>query len=185
MFIVNYLIKMNAQFHKCNLANNTEGAKLTLSIRNFNLQRSQVRNRVNTGLNQSLIYICLFPPLSPQYFKFASLQLRSKKNCNNNIEGLGLFAPPPLAHPKLCLCLIGLQTELTNTYSQQNPPLRTAKISIQSKISSSGSHSNLILYMDNTGTSLYHGGCYKYYIWTTQGSIHRPEYNKSWQRTAG
>ena len=39
-----------------------------MGIRNFNLRRSQFGKRGKIGLNQPLMYIHLFPPLSPQYF---------------------------------------------------------------------------------------------------------------------
>ena len=39
-----------------------------MDIRKFNLQKSQVRKTGNIGLNQSLIYIHPFPPLTPIIF---------------------------------------------------------------------------------------------------------------------
>ena len=48
------------------------------------------------GLNQPLIYMCPFPPVSPQFFSFPLLQLGSKKKLflgTKNMEGA--FAPPP------------------------------------------------------------------------------------------
>jgi hypothetical protein len=54
-------------WHRCNLGDTTGwGAKLTMGIRNFNLQSSQVR-RVKIALNQSLIYINSFPFPSTLY----------------------------------------------------------------------------------------------------------------------
>jgi len=55
--------------------------KCTMGITYFNVQGSQVR-KGKTGLNQSLIYIHSFPPLSPQFFIFALLQLISQKKAN-------------------------------------------------------------------------------------------------------
>jgi hypothetical protein len=55
------------------------GTKCTMGIRSFNVQ-GQVRRKGEIGLNQSLICIHTFPPLSPQFFIFAPLQLISKKN---------------------------------------------------------------------------------------------------------
>ena len=45
---IHALFYLHCQFrimHRCNLANNTRGAKLTMSVWNFNLQRVQVRKR--------------------------------------------------------------------------------------------------------------------------------------------
>jgi len=78
MFKVNYLIKMNARFHSCNLADNTEGAKSTMGIRNFTI--SHERNRENIGFNQSLIYISPFlPTLSPMFLNLPLFNLGAKK----------------------------------------------------------------------------------------------------------
>jgi hypothetical protein len=78
MFTVNYLIKMNAQFHSCNLADNTEEAKSTMGIRNFTI--SHVRNRENIGFNQSLIYISPFPPTpSPNFLNLPLFNSGAKK----------------------------------------------------------------------------------------------------------
>jgi len=52
------------------------GVNPTMGIRNFNLQRSQVIKRGNSGLNP-VLNIYPFPPLLP-YFLFA--YLGSKKN---------------------------------------------------------------------------------------------------------
>jgi hypothetical protein len=48
------------------------GAKSIMGIGSFHLGRSQVRKRGKIGLNQLLIYIHPFPPLSPQFFYFPS-----------------------------------------------------------------------------------------------------------------
>jgi hypothetical protein len=61
------------------VANNIRGAKSTMCIRNFNLQRSQVRKRGKNGLNQSLIHIHPFPPTVTPNFLFAPRQLSSQK----------------------------------------------------------------------------------------------------------
>jgi len=47
--------RLYAMKHKCNLANNNGGARMTMFTRNFNLCMSQVRKRGMIGLNQSLI----------------------------------------------------------------------------------------------------------------------------------
>jgi hypothetical protein len=52
------------------------GGKMTMSIKNFNLQSSQVRRRGKIGLKQYLIYIHPFTPLSPIFLP-TPLQLTS------------------------------------------------------------------------------------------------------------
>jgi hypothetical protein len=54
------LLFFQGLLQRCNLANNIGGgggAKSTMSIRNFNLRRSQGRKRGTIRLNQSLMYI--------------------------------------------------------------------------------------------------------------------------------
>jgi hypothetical protein len=55
---------------RCNLASNTGGGGggSTGGIRNFNIGRSQVRQRGQIGLNQSLVYTHPFPPVHVPIF---------------------------------------------------------------------------------------------------------------------
>jgi hypothetical protein len=63
-------IKYCGGAHRRNLANKIGGggAKSTIIIRNFNLQRSPVRKRGKIGLIQSSIFIHPFPPLIPIFY---------------------------------------------------------------------------------------------------------------------
>jgi len=54
------------------------GAKSTMGIRNFNLQRSELRNTWKIGQSQSLINVRPFPPLS-LHFLVVPLQVNSQK----------------------------------------------------------------------------------------------------------
>jgi hypothetical protein len=62
---------------------------------------SQVRKKGKIGLNQSLIYIHPFTPLSPQYLLFDCLQLSSQKNFLGWKNTGNTFAPPPHLRPPL------------------------------------------------------------------------------------
>jgi hypothetical protein len=58
------------------------GGKSTMAIKNFNL-RSQFMKRAQIGLNQSLIYVHPFPPLSTQflYWLFFNSATPQKEIC--------------------------------------------------------------------------------------------------------
>ena len=75
---------------------NTGGAKSTMGIRDFNIRNSHIRKRGKTGLNQSLIYMPPFPPLSANYFYFPLFNSVAKKLFLGvkNIGGSHLPHPP-------------------------------------------------------------------------------------------
>ena len=67
--------------HRHNLPNNNEGTgdKIDHGIWNFNLPTSQVRNRGNISLNQSLLYIHSFLHLHPNiYFTLLNSVVKNK-----------------------------------------------------------------------------------------------------------
>ena len=78
------------------------GTKSTKGIRNFNLQRSQVRKMGKIRWNQLLIDIYPFPPLSPQMHTLTKLFLGRK-----NIGGGD--SSPTLPPPKLIQLVSSLQ----------------------------------------------------------------------------
>jgi len=69
-----------------------------VGVRNFNLQSGQVRKGWNIGLNQSLIYIHPFLPLSNKFLLFVPLQLNIQKNIFLGIKNIDeQFVPLGLA----------------------------------------------------------------------------------------
>jgi hypothetical protein len=73
------------------------------STMDCNLRSSQVRNKGMIGLNQSLIHIHVFNPLSPQFFNlppppFNSVAKRKLSLDRKNNWGGGAFAAPPLSY---------------------------------------------------------------------------------------
>jgi hypothetical protein len=55
------------------------GVKSTMGVRNFGLQRSQLRKRGTIGLNQSATYIHPFHTVTPVFILFAPFELSSLK----------------------------------------------------------------------------------------------------------
>ena len=78
--ILNKITTINRPYYWCffiRAANDTVGANSTIGA--ATLIYEEIRKRGKIGLNQSLIHIHPFPPLSPQFF-FAPLQLSSQKH---------------------------------------------------------------------------------------------------------
>ena len=76
---------MNGATRRRNLANNiSEGGKSAMSIRNFNLRRSQVRKRGRVVYFSPLTNIHSFPPTQPNLF--ATLKTHWPKKTNSSVE---------------------------------------------------------------------------------------------------
>jgi hypothetical protein len=89
-----------------------KGKKWIMGIKNFNLRSCQVTKRGKIGLNQFLIYIHPFPPLSPKFFYFLVFNSVAKRKLflGRKIVGgrlFALFAPPQVTPVSLVLSLFG------------------------------------------------------------------------------
>jgi len=76
--ISEFSLWMKISSHRRKLPSNTGGTKATKGVTNFNLRRSQFVKTGKNGLNQSLIYMHPFHPLSSQFF-YLSLFICIKK----------------------------------------------------------------------------------------------------------
>jgi hypothetical protein len=90
----------------------TVGANM--DIRNFTLQKSQIRKRGKIGLNQSLIYTNPCNPLLTNFFYFPLfISVAKRKNCSLVEQFLEGHFPFQLYTPKLRRCKWGHQSKFS------------------------------------------------------------------------